>query len=76
MYEFMNKLLSDKDNGIFTFKAFGLCHILYLLIIIGAIAFTIYLFRNKTQEAKKKLIDVTVTLVLILYIADFFLMPF
>ena len=76
MYEFMNKLLSDKDTGVFTFKAFGLCHILYLLIIIGAIALTIYLFRNKTQEAKTKLINVTITLALCLYIADFFLMPF
>lgn len=76
MYEFMNKLLSDKDTGVFTFKAFGLSHIIYLLIIIGAIALTIYLFRNKTQEAKTKLIDVTVTLALCIYIADFFLMPF
>lgn len=76
MYEFLNNLLSDKDNGIFTFKAFSLCHILYLLLIIGGIVLTIYLYRNKTEEEKKKLINFTVILALCVYIADFFLMPF
>lgn len=76
MYEILNKLLSDKDNGIFTFKAFSLCHIIYFLLIIVGIVLTIYLFRNKSQEAKIKLINFTVILALCLYIADFFLMPF
>ena len=76
MYEFMNKLLSDKDNGVFVFKAFSLCHLLYLAIIIAGIALTIYLYKNKSQEQKNKLVDFTVILALCLYIADFFLMPF
>lgn len=76
MYEFLNKLLSDKDTGVFTFEAFSLCHILYLLLIFGAIILVIYLFRNKSQEAKNKLINWTVGIALGLYIADFFLMPF
>ena len=76
MYEFFKNLLSDHDNGIFTFEAFSLCHIIYLVLIIGAITLTIFLYRKKSQEEKVKLIDFTVTLALCLYIADFFLMPF
>ncbi len=76
MYEFLNNLLSDKDTGNFTFKALGLCHIIYLLLISFVIALIIYLFRNKNQETKNKLINITVISALCLYIADFFLMPF
>lgn len=76
MYEFLSNFLSDKDNGILTFEAFSLCHILYLLLIFGVIALVLYLFKNKTIESKHKLINFTVILALILYIVDFFLMPF
>lgn len=76
MYEFMHNLLSDKNSGVFTFEAFSLCHILYMLLIIGGIVLTILLFKNKSKEAKSKLVDVTVTLAFCLYVADFFLMPF
>ena len=76
MYEFLKNLLSDKDTGKFTFEAFSLCHILYLLLIIGLIVLVIFLFKNKSQEAKVKLINTTVIIALCFYIADFFLMPF
>lgn len=76
MYNFMRNLLEDKDKGIFVFEAFTLCHILYFLLIIAGIVLTIYLFRNKSQEAKNKVVNTTVTIALCLYIADFFLMPF
>lgn len=76
MYEFLRNLLKDKDNGIFSFEAFSFCHILYLLLIIGGIVLTIFLFKNKSQEIKNKVINTTVILALCLYIADFFLMPF
>lgn len=76
MYEFLNGLFTDKDTGVFVFKAFSLCHILYLLIIIGAIVLTIYLVKGKSQQVKKKVIDFTIIAALCLYIADFFLMPF
>ena len=76
MYQFMHELLSDKKSGVFTFKAFSFCHLLYLAIIIGGIALTIYLYKNKSQEQKVKVIDYTVIFALGLYICDFFLMPF
>ena len=76
MYEFMNNLLKDKETGVFTFEAFSLCHIIYLLLIIGLIILVLFLFRNKSQEAKNKLINITITSALCVYVADFFLMPF
>ena len=76
MYELLRNLLSDKNTGAFTFSAFSLCHILYLLLIIGGIVLVMYLFKNKSQEAKNKLINFTAILALCIYIADFFLMPF
>ena len=76
MYEFISNLLSDKETGVFTFAPFNLCHILYLLLIAIGIILVIYFFKNKSQDAKNKLIKYTVTTALCLYIADFFLMPF
>lgn len=76
MYEILRNLLSDKNNGILVFEAFSLCHILFLIFLIGGIVLTLVSFKNKSQEAKNKLINFTVTLALCLYIADFFLMPF
>ena len=76
MYEFMHFLLQDKNNGVFVFKAFSFSHVLFLVLTIASIVLTIYLFKNKTQEQKTKLIDTTVIIALCLYIADFFLMPF
>ena len=76
MYDIISSLLSDKNNGIMNFKAFSFCHILYLLLIIGSIILVLFLYKNKSQEQKNKLINITVILALCLYIADFFLMPF
>ena len=76
MYEFLSNLLSDKDNGILPFEALSLSHILYLILIFGLIILVLFLYKNKTQKAKEKLINVTVSVALCAYIADFFLMPF
>ena len=76
MYEILRNLLSDKNNGIFLFEAFSLCHILYIALLFIGIVLTLFLFKNKSQEAKNKLINFTVILALCLYIVDFFLMPF
>ncbi len=76
MYEQLHNFFKDKNTGNFTFKAFSLAHILYLLLIIGAIILLIFLFKNKDKAAKTRLIDVTVAIAFGLYMADFFLMPF
>lgn len=76
MYNQIHDILKDHHTGTFTFKAFSLCHIIYLLLIIAAIVLVIYLFKDKSQATKTKVINLTVTIALCLYIADFFLMPF
>ena len=57
MYEILRNLLSDKNNGILVFEAFSLCHILFLIFLIGGIVLTLVSFKNKSQEAKNKLIN-------------------
>lgn len=76
MYEFIQKLLSDKDTGNFTFVPFSLCQIIYLLIISFIIVITVVLYRKRNEEEKLKLINYTLILAVIVYITDFFLMPF
>lgn len=76
MYNFMRNLLKDHENGVFVFKAFSIAHIVYLVLIIGAIVGTIFYLRNKSDDKKKKVINLCVNIALGLYIADFFLMPF
>ena len=73
MYELIQNLLSDKDTGNFTFAPFSLCHIIYLLIISFIIFITIVLFKKRSEEEKIKLINFTLILAVIVYIADFFL---
>ena len=76
MYEFMNNLLKDHDNGVFVFEALKFAHFFYLGLILAGILAGFFLLKNKSQESKLKLADRLVTIALILYIADFFLMPF
>lgn len=76
MFELLQNLLKDHEKGVFTFDAFSLCHILYMLLIIGGIVGVFFLFRKKDQETKSKVVDRVVSIALGLYIADFFLMPF
>ena len=75
MYGFLSSLLSDKKGGI-TFSCFGIWHFLYLFVIFGAIILVILFLKNKSQAAKQRAINISVNLSFVLYIADFFLMPF
>ena len=76
MYDFLRNLLADKNTGFLTFEALGLCHILYFLLIVGAIILVLFLYKNKSGEDKNKLINTTIILAFVLYVVDFFLMPF
>ena len=75
IYNFLRNILGDRTTGTFSFSPFSLCHIIYFILVIAAIVVVAFLFKNKSQEAKTKLINTTVTIALFLYIADFFLMP-
>ena len=75
MFELINYILKDRSTETFSFKPFSLCHILYLLTIIGVIVALLFAFRKKSQEFKLKTVDVVVDIALGLYILDFFCMP-
>lgn len=76
MYNFMNNLLKDHENGIFTFGAFSIAHIVYLLLIVAAIVGGFFLLKKRSQEVKSRIPSLLVSIALGVYIADFFLMPF
>ncbi|MBQ3016748.1 MAG: YwaF family protein [Clostridia bacterium] len=75
MYKLLNELLSDKKGGE-VFSCFGICHIIYMLIIFGGIAFFILLLKNKSDSVKSRAVELSISIAFGLYIADFFLMPF
>lgn len=75
MYSFMANLFSDKSDGLI-FECFSIWHLLYLVMIVALIAFTLFRLKNKPYTEKKKTVDLFINTVFGLYIADFFLMPF
>ncbi|MBE6974596.1 MAG: hypothetical protein E7436_03800 [Ruminococcaceae bacterium] len=71
MYAMLHELLRDHTEGI-VFQAFGLWHILYLLLIFSAIFFCI---RFLKPGALRKAVDAAIGIAFGLYMLDFFLMP-
>ena len=55
---------------------FGYMHIIYFLIIMGFAFFMAYHFRNKSEETKKKILDIFAIILVCLYLGDFFVHPF
>lgn len=75
MYSKLHNIFADKTGGDI-FVCYGLWHWFYIIATIATIATLIYLFKNKEQSAKEKVLKVLIGLAFGLYIADFFLMPF
>ena len=77
MREFFFKLFEQShfNTGI-KITAFSLSHFVYLALIIGSIVGLYFLFRNKTQTAKEKLLGVLSYAITISYISDFFFHDF
>lgn len=75
MYSHLHELLSDK-TGATVFTCFGLWHLLYMVVIFGTIAAVYFLLRGKSAATKQCSVSFTINLAFVLYIADFFLMPF
>lgn len=75
MYKILNDLLSDKKGNV-TFNVLGIWHLIYIIIILGTIISLICIFKNKNEEQKKKIINTSINIAFILYMLDFFLMPF
>ena len=55
MFNILKSILEDKNTGNFTFKAFSLCHIIYVCLVLLLITFFVCLFKNKSKVRKKKI---------------------
>lgn len=75
LYDLLHKLLEDHKGGT-VFECFSIWHFIYMFLIFGGTILTIVLLKNKPQTIKNKAINLTITTAFILYMADFFLMPF
>ena len=67
--------MSHFDTGI-KVTAFSGSHIVYMLIIAGAIVGGYFLLRNKTVEEKTKAMNILIYALVISYISDFFVHEF
>ena len=75
MHQILQDLLSDRKGGP-VFTCFGLYHLIYLAVILGAILTIIFLLKNKSAAAKHRAATAALCTAAGLYAADFFLMPF
>lgn len=75
MYSILHGLLHDKTGGeIFTL--FSGWHFLYIILTVVGIALALVLVKGKSENVKKTLERVLISVAFGMYIADFFLMPF
>jgi len=75
MTDFLKKLFSSETFGPKLYL-FNIYHILLLLIVFGGSLLFAYLTRKKSQETKKKIVDIATLIMIILYFLDFFIHPF
>ena len=77
MRELFFKLFSKShfNTGI-KITAFSLSHIIYIMLIAGAIVGLYFLFRNKTADKKEKLMRFLAYALVISYLSDFFVHDF
>ena len=75
MHQILQALLSDRKGGP-VFTCFGLYHLIYLVVILGAILTIIFLLKNRSAAAKHRAATAALCTAAGLYAADFFLMPF
>ncbi|MBQ9161649.1 MAG: YwaF family protein [Clostridia bacterium] len=75
MYSLLNGLLSDRKGGV-AFTCFGIWHWCYIAVAVLAALAIFFGYKNKSEGARRRVLNVIVGIVFGLYIADFFLMPF
>ena len=75
MYGILQKILEDQKGNI-VFRLFDIWHIGYIVFFVAvAVCLGLYL-KNKTPDARSRVMDCVIGTVLGLYVLDFFLMPF
>lgn len=74
MREFVYWLLSEENSNL-KISLFNEWHIFYLIIAFGSAIALAVVFKNKSEQARDKLLHIYACVTIGLYIADFFLMP-
>lgn len=74
MREFVLWLLSENNSDL-KITLFNEWHIFYLVLAFGSAIALAFIFRDKSEHAREKLLRVYAYVTIGLYIADFFLMP-
>lgn len=75
MYPLLHELFSDRRGGE-VFVCFGMWHVCYILLAVGAAAAACLRMRKMDIQARHRALDRWIGLAFGLYIGDFFLMPF
>lgn len=77
MNEFLIKVLGwTGKGGKYVIEAFNIWHFIYLIIIAGAIIGAGFALKGRSNETKKKVLNIHSIVVLCWYITNFFLQPF
>ena len=58
MYELLSALLSDKKGDVI-FECFGVFHIIYMVLILGAIAAAVIVLRKKDEKTRQRAVSLT-----------------
>ena len=75
MYPRLSQLLCDKKGGII-FTCFGPWHLMYMAVIFLVILMLLLRLKRRQPAVRQRAVDRAICLAFVLYIADFFLMPF
>lgn len=76
MNNFLRKILGWTGKGGIEIDAFSVWHFLYIFLIAGAITGAGFALKGKSEETKKKVLNILSVVVLCWYITNFFLQPF
>lgn len=75
MYPLLHELLSDRKGGVI-FTCFSLWHWGYILLAFATAVLAARKMRKQDYPKRERALDRWINLAFVLYIADFFLMPF
>ena len=68
-------LLQTPEESAFDITLFSVWHILYVVLILGAVLFLSLFFARKAESTKRRLVNVLAILPICIYVLDFFAMP-
>ena len=75
MYPILHQLFADIETGK-DFTCFGFWHFFYMSLTVVSIVLLSRWLRKKDQDSKNKILNALILAPFLLYMADFFLMPF